>query len=349
MKIKYQTSELFRALVLIGLFLFAFVIGGGNTNNPDYFEYEYRYTNLVNASHTSSLLYLFQVIFHKIGVSYQLFRAIEVFIGLFLLTKTIRRYSEKWVFVFALYLVYPFLLDVVQLGNFVAYTIALFSLKYLEEEWPKGGIKYAIAILIASQFHILAIIYMIFLLVYVKNTKHLMLIAIGITAFLTATISLLPQFINHIPFISSHAAQIQYYITFNESYRGGAFVYGILIIVCFFVCYYKESLTKRYYQPGEDLVISGTMIRILALVLCFVPFIIINSEFVRIIRNTWVLYYISLTYDIKKVNRKMYTLDKLFKLTAILLAVFLFYKELSPSAFYYESVTQAIFDNNLFW
>lgn len=342
---KINRSDLFFSCLI----LIALILAGGNTANPDYNEYKYRYENLINDVHTGTLRYAFQFIFNKIGFSYQLFRFTEFIFCYSLLSRIITRYTERRILVISLYFAYPFLLDAVQIGNCIAYSIILYSIRFLDEEWPKGGIKYAIAVFIASQFHISAIAYILFLLVYVKKTKYLITYSILITLFFLNAINILPRYINKIPIIRSHAIQIGYYLSYNQSYKNGAVTYAFLISVCFILYYWKLSVVKKTNSELKGKIMSDTVTKILALELCFVPFILINSEFVRLVRNMWILYYMAFVTDIKDNSGGIDKRDKCFKAIGIVLALFLYYKELSPSSYYYEIVTKAIINNNIFW
>jgi len=333
----------------LALFIFSLIIFGGNDYNPDYREYEYRYVMLLNDSHIGIGYYFLEMLHKKLGCSFQLFRAMQGCIGLVLLTKTVKYYTNKPLVPFALFLFYPFLLDVVQVGNFLGYTIVLFSIRFLDEEFPKGAIKYSIGVLIASQFHILAIMYLLFLLVYIKKTKSLVLISISLTVFISASIHILPNYIPNLPIIGQHSKQINYYLTYNQSYMNGAITYAILLVSYYFIFLRKMSISRRFENSGLNETKYEILLKILALSLCFVPFIIINSEFVRLIRNIWVLFYIALYTDLNTSEKIRYKYDTVFKLFAVALSLFLFYKELSPSSYYYESVTKAIFRNNIFW
>lgn len=329
-------------IIFFFLFIVLLVLFAGNTSNPDYFEYSTRYEAAMKSSNTGYLLYLVGLIFKKIGFSFQMFRFFEALAGLLLLSKTIKRYSDKPGFTLICYFIYPFLLDVVQVGNFLAYTIALYCFRYLEEKSLKNGIKYTVGIVIASQFHILSIIYLIFLLSYIKKTKMLVWISAFITVVLTVGIRFLPNLIPYIPLINSRSSQIKYYLTYQDSYRNGAISYLIILLAIFIVFLVKTYLLK---QRGEELFNEThlSFVRIFSLVFCFVPFVIINAEFVRLIRNIWILYFCIFTkkYWVKN--------QKIFLYAALLIACFLFYKELAPGSYYFESVTKAIFGNNIFW
>ena len=340
--------SLYKWLFFCLLFFLALIISGGNTYNPDYAEYERRYINLIQSSHTGLFLFVFEFVFNKLGCSYQFFRFIECFLSLLLLSKTVTRYSTNPIFVFSLYLIYPFLLDSVQLGNFISYSIVLYSLKYLEEPFTKGGIKYIFGVLIASQFHILSIVYIIFLLVYVKSIRKIYIFSFFTNILLTISINFLPRLVSYIPLLRSRSDQIKYYLSFDQSYKNGAIAYSFLLFVCLLVLLTKVYIIKCNISFSQDNTFNKAL-KIAGLTFCFIPFILINSEFVRLIRNTWVIYYLALSCDMRDYSDNLYKLDKLYKAFSIFLAVFLFYKELSPYAYYFDTVTKPVLLNNILW
>ena len=175
------------------------------------------------------------------------------------------------------------------------------------------------------------------------------MISIGTTSFFTLMINVLPRYIYRLPIVGSHYGQIRYYLTYNESYKNGAVTYALLLFVCFLMYYIKVIQINKSGFAYSSGILSEKFVGIFSLMLCFVPFILINAEFVRLVRNMWILYYIAFWVDSKDYNGIPLKMDNYFKIFAVLLAVFLFYKELSPTAYYYDSVTCVIFQNNDFF
>ena len=347
--LRKEKNKEIKMLLFLLLFILALIIACGNNSNPDYSEYEYRYLNLVQGNHTGFLLFIFEVIFKNIGFSFQLFRTLELFLALLLISSTIKFYTKNALFPFLLFLIYPFLLDVVQVGNFLSYSIILFALRFLEQKTFKGAVKYIVFVLIASQFHILAIAYLLFLLSYIKRCKTVVILSSIISIILVASIQSLPLYIKYIPLIKSRSTQIEYYLTYNQGFVNGAITYTILLIACLLASYYKFYIIKKSHNYLINGRISETTLKILTLVICFVPFILINSEFVRLIRNMWIIFYIILFSDIKSIFGKKHSFNSVFKFVSLFLAIFLFYKELAPNAYYYETVTKCVLENNVFW
>lgn len=183
---------------------------------------------------------------------------------------------------------------------------------------------------------------MIFLLSYINKTKLLVGISAIITAVLTVGIRFLPNLIPYIPLINSRSSQIRYYLTYQDSYKNGAISYLFILFAIYIVFMFKMYLLKKQREESLDKT-QLSFVRIFSLVFCFVPFIIINVEFVRLIRNIWILYYCVFTKKYWMKNQK------LFLVITLIIACFLFYKELAPGSYYYDTVTKAIFENNLFW
>ena len=347
MRIKYKfpyvrVEEILYFIVIILLL----IIAGGNNVNPDYAEYEMRYFAEEKADNTGWILFLLGYMCMKIGIPFQGFRFLEAFLGLCLLSCTIKRYSKYPTFTLLLYSIYPYLLDVVQVGNFLGYTVVLYCMRYLEKKTLKNAIKYIVGIIISTQIHASCLMYIILLLVFIENKRLLIIVVTTIFFLITGTIKFLPRVIPYIPILKSSSKQISYYLSFNESLVNGTVAYAVLLVMLLVVIGFLNKYFAKKIDETEEERLSyygSFLFEIFIVSLCFVPFILINSEFVRMIRNLWILYYCLL------MNFSSKDRIKVAKFVAVFLALILFYKELSPRAFYYETVTNVIFRNNIFW
>jgi hypothetical protein len=148
------------------------VLYWANQTSADYLNYSnlFDLVSITNEGYSTSqvglvLLFRFLSLFK---LNYAQALAILSFLGLSLIWSTIRLYSPKPQFVLILYYIYPFLLDVVQVKHFLAMSIILFSLRYLDME--KGFWKYLVGIVVASFFHIISLVYLPF--VFFRRIKY---------------------------------------------------------------------------------------------------------------------------------------------------------------------------------
>jgi len=330
-----------KSIMIVFLTMLALVIFVGNTDNADFanLENRYLYGDWDDYSQNPGF-YLVARILRGFGFSYFWFHAIEAVIGIMLLARFLKRYSNNPAITFFLYMIYPFLLDIVQIDNFLSYVIVLNGFKFLEAEDKMKTIKYILIIFLASLFHGMALIYLIFLLVKVKKVKNILLTVIFICGLLYVNIQTLPNIIAYLPFFSKYSNQLRFYLTYKSEFQNGAFLYVILSSFMAFIAiiFYRRSLKCKIISEHEFF-----LLKLIIISICFSFFIIIHGEFVRLIRNMWIIYYCY--FCIKKSF-----LITIFKKTIIVLfAVLLFLHELRPGTFYYENVTLRIFKNNVFW
>jgi hypothetical protein len=112
------------------------ILFGWNTFNPDY----YNYLSWYNDVQYSSGLFtqgkdfgynLLMKVTQLIGLEYSGFLIVVSIIGLLLIHSTIKRYAMSDSYVYLLYFIYPFLLDVVQVRNFIMMSILIYSVRFL--------------------------------------------------------------------------------------------------------------------------------------------------------------------------------------------------------------------------
>ena len=206
--------------------------------------------NFYNYYNDSSLFQSLEIGFQtliKIGnffkLNYQQFLAIYAFIGLYFIKKAICRLTTNRSFALAMYFLFPFFLDVVQIRHFMAFAIGTFALTYLmknnisKSQW----IRYYIFSVIALLFHYSSIIFLFMPLS--KKLKNSKVFIVSVT--LTITMLILIHtglFINILRVIGVPEVKIQMYCIDN-TWRAstiGIFLYSLLQIVYVFMLYLKK-------------------------------------------------------------------------------------------------------------
>jgi hypothetical protein len=145
------------SIFLFLLIIFLVTIMGGNSNNPDYDNYEIYYYNYGNVFAPDIGFRFVNIFFRTLGFSYNLYRLMVSILGFYFIYLAARKYAYNSFLVFILFAIYPFLLDVVQIRNFLMYSIVAYAIIFLEE---KKYLKYFFWIVIASSIHVSAIIYL---------------------------------------------------------------------------------------------------------------------------------------------------------------------------------------------
>lgn len=327
-------------LTIIAVALFA-----GNNENPDYQNYYNMYMDGGISFEDGLLKTALSFLFMKLGMPYQVFFAMLSAICIFLIWNTINYYSAGNSLVFLLYLIYPFFLDIVQIDNTIAYSIVLNALRFLDDKNKRrGATKYICVVLVAALFHPIALIYLIFLLKYVSSEKMFMFMGAGIFVCLFGFSSILPKIIQCIPVLNLFSVQLGYYVSFASEFglnlQSGMFKYLVISISVYLFCLFKYRELKKNNMDGRR---DKTMVQLFFLLIVLLPLITVSSEFTRIVRNMWILYYCFLLKP--NVVKKKYV----FILGAITLSVFLFFHDLGPGSYYFEKVTKSILENNIIY
>lgn len=181
-----KRSKLWGGLLAIWLWiLFAWSYG-----NADYFNYEYKYNNIGNLNTSFELLYVnTQKLARSMGLDYKAYLIIVASCFIIAVLWYIRKNTKNWPYVLALYSVYPFMMDVVQVRNSMALVFiwigidALFNYKTKREI-----IKFCICVVIATFFHSAAILCFILLIpVFFSRGKVIMITTIVVLTGFIAT------------------------------------------------------------------------------------------------------------------------------------------------------------------
>ena len=329
-------------IIFVLLALLTWIVYSTNTNNPDYSLLEQRYYSVYPQYFVTKPLYGVLVwLFNSIHLPYSIFVCITSLFAITLFARYVYIHSYKKEFVWILYLIYPFLLDVVQTTNFLSFAIVLQSLDYLSSFNKKSVAKFTFGIIFASLIHPSSILYLLFLLAYIPKMTVSKILKIDalVVIILICGIALVPL-LKQLGVFSGIITQLSYYLLFKPSYIKGTILYLALVLFLLGSCLFlRFKLTNNWKEIRDDF-----QIKILFIMLCFIPLLLVGSEFVRYIRNMWIIAYCYLSGGFKlNGNDKM-----IFISVSIIICAILFYKELFIFGNYFESVTIPILSDNLF-
>lgn len=339
LKVKKSTIKKW---VFFIMFIFMWILFGWNYNNADYSNYKDVY-NYIGANGNYLGIepgYVFTCkLGNLIGLNYNNFLIVYSLIGLILIANSIKKYTKNYIGVFILYFIYPFFLDIVQTRNFMAMSIIIYSIRYLIDYKKYNWIKYGCLVLIASSFHITALFYFSFLLIYIKNNKKLMIIAIIFNGILLVTESFMPIILSR---IVKHKSYNIYFTQGTQIYTKVAFI--IYLAMNLLLAYYSYKSIKINKRNNYQVNFAEIMMKINIIILIVYPFLCIDVDFVRLYRNILPLNY-ALFLMIKVDGKFIKKGDKI--LYNLILIIFVL---ISSYAFIYfqnyKSVVQPIFKYN---
>lgn len=322
--IKKDSKVLFYLIFVLLIILFA-----GSTGNADQLAYMNNYTNILYGMSDSSFEYGYQLLCKVcliLGMSYNQFLFIIAFTGLTLIASTIKLYTSNIAYVLALYFIYPFVWDTIQIRNFLAMSIIIYGSRFIIS-YKKEYIKYFICVIIASLMHVTALFYISALLVVFKNTKK-MLNIVSITA--CASILLMPKILGYTTIFTS-TQKINAYTTTQTSLITKVcviiyFAFSIILVKISrdimnninregkiskndnLKSYSKKIkngiLPLKYNQSKSIEIDSESILKINIVAILSLYFLINNLDFFRLYRNIFVINYIlfALTLENMKKN-----------------------------------------------
>lgn len=150
--------------VILTLLTIIFVAVYGNADTQSYLL-EYQSMIKPDWSDTEPLWMLVQFVFRHFDIPFWLFRCVCFLIGVLLIKKTIDKITCDKNVILLFYAIYPFMMDCVQLRNFVAMSILIFGLGFLVEKNKKGVLRFCVCVILCSLIHNVFIIYIFFVFI----------------------------------------------------------------------------------------------------------------------------------------------------------------------------------------
>lgn len=178
--------------------LFAFSYG-----NADYNIHLRKYTQYQSLNFQTEWLYnQLMVLFNRLGLSYRGFLIIiSAFILLVFFSFT-RNHTKNIAWVLAMYMLYPFCMDVTIVRYTLAISVVYIGLNFLFEGKKWWLPKYCCCILIASMIHLSSIFCLLFILPKFLNLKKLAKLMVLLSLVFTVFTSVLTTFIDKLVNIS---------------------------------------------------------------------------------------------------------------------------------------------------
>lgn len=363
---------IFSTFIMIGIFLkrnkmfsymmiaLAIFLIAGNICNADYTNYITNYNNILNPLYTDKFEIGYQfivMICFKLGLTYNQFLLISSIIAFILIFNTVKLFTPYTSLTISLYMIFPFVLDLVQYRNFLSMSIFIYGLRYIICT-NKNYFKYIICVLIASLFHKSALIYLILLLINIKDNRKLIYIMIASTLsvvlFKPTIFKLLASFVS--------IEKIEYYTSATTSITTKLcaityFIYMILLVHVSINILKKENILEKinikrkkyiynqceiirpkYYELDVE-----SIIKICIITCIMLPFFMNNLNIVRLYRNLYIIYYIIFSLCISKMKKT----TKYYIYTIGVFIFVLFSSLIFINIIPIMDITKQVFNNNI--
>lgn len=312
--LKKRSNQIW-TMISLGL-AYIFMAGAGPFYpfRADYHRYIVHYEEVVNRGIFSSAQFGYQLLMrigNFLGLPFDLFRLLVMAACFFLIYRfVIQRYNVNANYVIALYMSYGLIMDSEQFRNWIALTILLSGLHFLETGKLKDKGKFLMMMGIATSFHISFVFYVPLIFVDGKRRNYIVSLFFIIST-LTAAIFVLNG--NQIPFQQQIVnaignRRVDNYLSSQTNL--GWVIPMILHLSSIFLSFWAREIihVKHYgfdynfeiddseyekkYQIQKELRISNLIFWINIAMSVLFPIYIINLQFYRLMRSLLLITYV---------------------------------------------------------
>lgn len=245
-----------------------------------------------------------------------------------------------------LYLLYPALLDTVQLRFYTAMTIVLIGILFLVKQRPWSTAIFVVFVLMAYTIHSSTIFYIVFAFYPIidKISDKLKYVIVGISILLVIFKSKLLSLVYYV----ANVRQLQYLDSAYGVTSGSSYVL-IIAIMSIVIMYFINNrictlINSNTFISESDKRTVSTIRGISLMMFLLIPLVILSGEFFRVFRIIFILSYISMAilskynysyqiknikYDGKSVKIKSQFLGFIIAVVAFIINILY----LSPAAF----------------
>ncbi len=295
-------------LLSIFFLLFLIMIFCGNNENPDYVGYKFKYDSIKNHNATDFVFSnpyigfnMLQFICHAIGLNYQAFLFIVALLGYALIINTLHYFHANMSYVLLLYLFYPFFYDVIQIKNFLAMSIVIYSIRYLLDTKKSATLKYVVLIIAASLFHILSVSYLLLLLTKLKKKVPLYILALLSSVSIAILIRLrLIDPLSMASILFEALLPQEKLVYFNPVINYGYIVIDGIMLYCVLILQFISHKVGHVSKNANSICTQESLQYKLVilmrdcnflLLIILLPMNFVNPNFFRIFRNFFILNY----------------------------------------------------------
>lgn len=298
-----------------------------NYYNSGDFNFSFSVTNFIWA--------LLCKIFYYFGFNYRGMVVGLIFLNYFILHKACQNMQCNENKFFGLFLIFPSIIQLVQLKFFTATTIVVLAYSILLSDKKRATFIFIIMVIFASLIHDTTIVFL-FLLFTKKdnlNKSIIFILAFILSIFLSINLNWITNLSKY--FIS--AQQYERYVI--DTITPSSLTWIITIFFCWMICYIFGLLIIKYAKKDSNVeynsIFEKNIISIILLLLT-IPFLLIDRNMHRFIEVGFIILYFMFGVTYKNINFNKDKLILLFCLIVSLTFVMIVY---TP----YESVLQPLF------
>lgn len=330
------------------LVVFMFALMVCSYGNADYSTYE-MYFEIYGNNLSPAVLLLngglfkwFCSLFTKLGLTYRHLLIFMTTIGWLNLYSIANEFIKNKNLVWTLYFIYPFIMDITQIRNFVAMTFLLKGCVWLikADRKMKNYFMFVIYNLIATLIHITFAFYFILVLIKIVNRNNFKYFASVLLIFELITFGIVQDIIS----LLTNSDKTTFY--FSESIKKGT----LLIIISYFLI--NIHIVRKISKSLPKINWLADIYKMNLVMVLVIPVIYHSFEFMRLYRNIFFLNYIAITYLVQNdlyenKKRSRWIITKSKELFVCMLAIAIFSLYLFILHDYSESVFKPAFENHI--
>lgn len=327
---------------------FMWILFALNTVNVDMDGYRRIYEFCESSKHYSGVEIGFTFLMNvsnRLGFTYAQFWGIVATFILFVISWFIERYAINKIYVVLLFLLYPYIVDITVIRNFIAMAIVLWAIHFLikEEIGKRDIVKYIVSVFVASLFHRIALVYLLLIMIKFEYSKlkyyiNILILIESVFIFVfTDIFKVLERFIPKLSVYLESGLQ-------GTKFYTKIFLFLYLVLMIAFEKYVFLHPTK--FKNNEHAIFNKQALKILRVTDLFIPICVFEMDFYRIPRNMLLIFYIVMC------NHTVSGRSGAFKIKLIGVILIGFVITLSYVLLFmnsYNSIVKVIFQNNLLW
>lgn len=266
-----------------------FVLIVSNQTHEDLINYQYSYVGAIARDSGKEPLYAeLQSLSYKIGLNFFQFRELLVILSGSFAIFAIKKAGVKVSSILLFFLPVMMFMDSIQFRNEICLYVLLFAIHLLGDK--KKFILFLVIIFALSQIHSAFYFYLILLVLFVDDAKKKRVMEFA--CFLCAFLSMITfangnkvPFVNEIFlfFLSSSDSRMNY------AFSTGKFGFLYPMLVHTFTLFFLFYLRKRILLVDRDDNLVKNIIYFLICSYLIVPFVMMNMNYYRILRNAYVV------------------------------------------------------------
>lgn len=329
-----SNNKIFRALNFF-TWLFLVIISAANTYNNDTTIYMNIFKSAKNELWIKDVGFGYWMSFaNSHNFTYQMVRFLEYLVSFLFIHFGVKKYIGKyeWILLF-LYFLFPFLMDVIEVRNFIFESILIFSLPLLASRKKTNYLAFFLLYCAACLIHKIGLIYLPAFLLFLISTEKKSVQKVFVTLFISAAvIGLFRKQLSSILMSSSSALlQIQGISRNLEINNNNGWIVDYVITGAFFLgslFNYQVALLKHKQNQNYLFDVRYRLQKLIFVLsfygALFLPFYAISGDYMRIIRNLYLLNYFSIiiTFTLPGSNLVFKTKKSNYSIALVALMIF---------------------------